>query len=65
MGSFSIEAKKLGWSNGRRDEPEDLCLHGTAIAYIGDVKLEYEATVSATALYLGLSLSWKMEQKSV
>ena len=29
-----------------------MCLHGHAIAYIGEERLEYDCTVSATALYL-------------
>ena len=50
--SFSIYADNLSWIDGKEDDPEDLCLHGHATAIIGDKKLEYEATVSATALYL-------------
>ncbi|MPW26963.1 hypothetical protein GC105_14355 [Alkalibaculum sp. M08DMB] len=52
MGAFSIDAENFEWINGSKDDQEDLCLHGKAIAYIGNVKLEYNATVSATALYL-------------
>ena len=53
MGFFSIDATDLKWVNGDKDDIEDLCLHGHAIAYIGEHKLEYEdATISATALYL-------------
>jgi len=52
MGTFSIEIENLEWINGSKDDPEDLCLHGKVVAYIGKVKLEYDATVSATALYL-------------
>lgn len=52
MGTFSINAENFEWINGSKDDPEDLCLHGKAVAYIGRVKLEYHATVSATALYL-------------
>ena len=50
--SFSIYADNLTWINDNKDDPEDLCLHGHAVVMIGNQKLEYEATVSATALYL-------------
>ncbi len=50
--SFSITADHLFWINGTKDDPEDLCLHSHAVAIIGNQRLEYEATVSATALYL-------------
>lgn len=40
-----------------KDYPEDLCLHGHAVARIADQTLEYDATVSATALYLLKSLT--------
>ena len=50
--SFSIYADNLTWINDNKDDPEDLCLHGHAVVIIGNHKLEYEATVSATALYL-------------
>ena len=49
---FSIYADNLTWINDNKDDPEDLCLHGHAVVMIGNQKLEYEATVSATALYL-------------
>ncbi|XCP86349.1 hypothetical protein ABXS75_05990 [Roseburia hominis] len=52
MGFFSIDATDFEWIDGSKDDPEDLCLHGHAIAYIGTHKLEYDATISATALYL-------------
>lgn len=52
MGFFSINATNFEWIDGSNDNPEDLCLHGHAIAYIGKQKLEYDATISATALYL-------------
>lgn len=48
---FSIDATNFKWSDGI-DETEDLCLHGHAVVYIGEKKLEYDATISATALYL-------------
>ena len=50
--SFSIYADNLTWINDNKDDPEDLCLHGHAVVIIGNHKLEYEATVSSTALYL-------------
>jgi len=49
--SFSIDATNLKWIDGL-DETEDLCLHGHAVVHIGEKKLEYDATISATALYL-------------
>ena len=53
---FSIDAFNFAWINGEKDNPEDLCLHGHAVAIIGDRKYEYDATISATALYLLKSL---------
>ena len=52
MQGFEIEATRLAWINGAEDDPTDLCLHGFARARIGARGLEYDATVSATALYL-------------
>ena len=52
MGKFHIDANKLCWIDGSKDNPEDRCLHGHAVAYIGREKLEYDCTVSATALFL-------------
>lgn len=49
---FSIDVNNLSWINGSKDDPEDLCLHGHAVVVIGDRRFEYDATVSATALYL-------------
>ena len=49
---FSICATDLRWIDGSKDDPKDLCLHGHAVVLIGNNKLEYDATVSATALYL-------------
>ncbi|MCI9407839.1 MAG: hypothetical protein HFK06_05740 [Clostridia bacterium] len=48
---FSINATNFKWSD-EIDETEDLCLHGHAVVHIGEKKLEYDATISATALYL-------------
>ena len=52
MGGFHIDATGLCWIDGSADNPDDLCLHGHAIATIGKEILEYDCTVSATALYL-------------
>lgn len=52
MNEFYITATDLEWINGEKDNPKDLCLHGHAVAKIGNEILEYDATVSATALYL-------------
>ena len=57
MSAFSITATDLKWIDDSVDSPEDLCLHGHAVAVIGERKLEYDATVSATALYLLKSLT--------
>ena len=57
MNDFKIYADDLKWINGERDNPEDFCLHGHAVAIIGNTKLEYDATVSATALYLLKSIT--------
>lgn len=53
---FKIDVDDLTWIKNE-DDPSDLCLHGHAIVMIGDEKLEYDATVSATALYLLKTLS--------
>ena len=52
MGTFTIDATDFQWINGPEDDPADYCLHGNAVAHIGNHELEYQATVSATALYL-------------
>ncbi len=39
MGVFKIDADRLYWINGADDDPDDLCLHGHAVAYIGKHKL--------------------------
>lgn len=52
MGKFLIDATSLCWIDGSVDNADDLCLHGHATAYIGNERLEFDATVSATALYL-------------
>jgi len=55
MGSFHIDAVNLGWLEGIEDT--DQCLHGHGIAVIGERTLEYDCTVSATALQLLKSLT--------
>ena len=57
MRKFEIRAENLRWINGDEDDADDLCLHGHTMAKIGDECFEYEATVSATALYLLKSLT--------
>lgn len=52
MGVFSIDAYGFHWIDGSADDPNDLCLHGHAVAQIGDAVLECDCTVSATALRL-------------
>lgn len=51
-GKFLIDATDLCWIDGSADDANDLCLHGHVVAYIGSKRLEFNATVSATALYL-------------
>lgn len=57
MPEFHIDVRDLCWIKGAADDPEDLCLHGQAVAVIGEETFEYEATVSAAALYLLKSLT--------
>lgn len=52
MAGFRIDTTEMYWVDGCADDPEDLCLHGHAVAIVGSEKLEYDCTVSATALYL-------------
>lgn len=52
MGTFKIDVDDFQWIGGAADDPEDLCLHGHVKVQIGDVLLEDDGTVSATALYL-------------
>lgn len=46
MKKFIIDVTELYWINGDMDDPEDLCLHGHAVAYIAGEKLEYDCTVT-------------------
>lgn len=55
MANFHIDATDLAWLEGI--EASDQCLHGHSIAVIGERRLEYGCTVSATALYLLKSLT--------
>lgn len=59
MGIFKINAYNLHWIDGfdSKDDPEDFCLHGQAVAFIGRKKFTYDAAVSSTALYLLKSLT--------
>lgn len=52
MNVFKITIENLEWIDGKEDNPDDLCLHGDAVAKIGEEIFRYNATVSATALYL-------------
>ncbi len=52
MRKFSIDATDLHWIDKSADNADDLCLHGHTVVHIGDERLEFDATVSATALYL-------------
>lgn len=53
---FHIDAENLCWLEGC--EASDLCLHGDAVAVIGERTIRYEdCTVSSTALYLLKSLT--------
>lgn len=52
MEKFRIDATDLCWIDKSADNADDLCLHGHAIVCIGNERLEFDATVSATALYL-------------
>ena len=54
---FKLSVDNLSWIDGDPDNPDDLCAHGHAVAYIGDEIFEYDATVSAGALYMLKSLS--------
>ena len=47
VGIFKIDFYNLRWFDANKDDADDLCLHGHAVAYIGNKKLEYECTVSA------------------
>ncbi|MBO4972611.1 MAG: hypothetical protein J6D45_07325 [Clostridia bacterium] len=54
---FEIKAYDLHWLEDL-DDREDLCLHGRAVAKIGEDVIVYDdAAVSATALYLLKSLT--------
>ncbi len=57
MGHFHIYAKSLHGLDTDKDLPDDLCLHGTVVAEIGNEVFEDECTASSTALYLLKSLT--------
>lgn len=49
---FKIDADNIGWLETLKNPREDLCLHGHATVIIGEKRFEYNATISAAALYL-------------
>lgn len=55
---FEIKILDLYWIDGKKDNPDDLCLHGDVYLRIGDQILadKYSCTVSSTGLYLLKSL---------
>ena len=55
MKIFHMDAANLAWLEGIEDS--DQCLHGHGIALIGERRLEYDCTVSATGLQLLKSLT--------
>ena len=57
MSNFKITAEDLTWLDDPVNDPQDHCLHGHAVAQIGERTVEYTCTVSATALYLLKSLT--------
>lgn len=52
MNAFSIDVDNFTWICGPEDDTEELCLHGHVTVKIGKAAMEYDGTVSATALYL-------------
>lgn len=54
---FAIDIDDLFWIENRQNDPNDLCAHAHARARIGEECFAYDATVSATALYLLKSLT--------
>lgn len=50
--TFIIDVDNFTWICGLEDDTEDLCLHGHVTVKIGKTVMEYDGTVSATALYL-------------
>ena len=49
MGIFKINANRLEWINGPKDDPEDLCLHGHVTVQVGMNTFSNYGTVSASA----------------
>ena len=64
MGTFVIDVDEFTWICGLEDDPEDLCLHGHVTVQIGKTVMEYDGTVSATALYLLKTLTETNYNKS-
>ena len=60
MSQFKIDATDLTWLDDPVNDPQDHCLHGHAVAQIGERTVEYTCTVSATALYLLKTLTEDM-----
>lgn len=54
MSKFVIDILDMYWINGKRDDQNDLCLHGKVYLKIGDEVLAdiYECNISSAALYL-------------
>ena len=52
MNTFSIDVDSFAWIGGPEDDPDDRCLHGHVTVQIGEKVMEFDGTVSATALYL-------------
>ena len=57
MGVFKIDVKDFVWIDDSRDDPNDLCLHGTVNVTIGEERFQFGTTVSAAALYMLKSLT--------
>ena len=55
---FEINFTDHYWrGNNTAEQQHDLCLHGKVIATVGEETIEYDATVSAAALYMLRSLT--------
>ncbi len=54
---FKIEVNNLYWIDGKKDDPDDLCLHGDIEVIIGEEKLSCSCTASAAALRMLKTLS--------
>ena len=49
---FRIDVENLCWITGDLDNADDFCLHGHVVVQIGEETFDYNATASATGLYL-------------